>query len=95
VDVLKKYPKMELELESHTDCRNTKAYNLNLSQNRFKSTKAYLAKRVKNGEKRLTGKGYGESRLVTNCPCEPTNESNCTDEQHQKNRRTMFIIKKL
>ena len=95
VDVLKRYPKMELDLGSHTDCRNTKAYNLALSQRRYVNTRNYLVKYVKNGAKRISGKGYGESQLVNDCPCEPTNESNCTDEQHQKNRRTMFIIKKM
>jgi outer membrane protein OmpA-like peptidoglycan-associated protein len=41
---------------------------------------------------RLTAKGYGESQLVNDCGCEPTNQSNCTEEQHQANRRSEFII---
>jgi outer membrane protein OmpA-like peptidoglycan-associated protein len=49
---------------------------------------------VKNGiaPNRLTGKGYGESQLVNDCGCEPTNQSPCTEEQHQMNRRSEFII---
>jgi outer membrane protein OmpA-like peptidoglycan-associated protein len=40
---------------------------------------------------RLTAKGYGESQLVNDCGCEPTNKSNCR-RQHQANRRSEFII---
>jgi outer membrane protein OmpA-like peptidoglycan-associated protein len=44
---------------------------------------------------RLTGKGYGESQLVNDCGCEPTNASPCSEEQHQENRRSEFVITKL
>ncbi len=52
---------------------------------------------VKNGiqANRLTGRGYGESQLVNDCGCEPTNKSDCSEEQHQRNRRSEFIIVKL
>lgn len=95
VDVLKTYPTMCLELGSHTDCRESKSYNLKLSQRRYESTVKYLAKKVKKGKKRLSGKGYGESQLVNNCPCEPKNQSSCSTQQHQANRRTTFKIKKI
>ncbi|MEL1248585.1 OmpA family protein [Flavobacterium helocola] len=87
-------PTVKIDVRSHTDCRQTAAYNLALSDRRAKSTIAWL---IKNGiaADRLTGRGYGESQLVNDCGCEPTNESNCTEEQHQKNRRSMFIIKSL
>ncbi|MFT5753026.1 MAG: hypothetical protein ACI924_001108, partial [Flavobacterium sp.] len=32
------------------------------------------------------------SKLVNDCGCEPTNDSTCTEEEHQKNRRSEFII---
>jgi outer membrane protein OmpA-like peptidoglycan-associated protein len=41
---------------------------------------------------RLTAKGYGESQLVNDCGCEPTNKSNCTEEQHQANREVGCCI---
>jgi len=93
-DVMKQYPKMEIDVRSHTDCRQTAAYNLALSDRRAKSTIAWL---VKNGieKSRLTGRGYGESKLVNDCECEPTNQSSCTEEEHQKNRRSEFIITKV
>jgi len=95
VQILKEYPTMELDLGSHTDCRETKGYNRTLSTNRYKSTKQYLASRTKNGNKRMSGKGYGETQLVNDCPCEPDNKSGCSEEQHQMNRRTEFKIRKL
>ena len=94
LDVLEQYPTMELDIRSHTDCRQTAKYNMALSDRRAKSTIAWL---VSKGiaKSRLTGRGYGESQLVNDCGCEPTNQSNCTEEQHQANRRSEFIITKL
>lgn len=91
VEVMKQYPDMHIDVRSHTDCRQTEKYNEALSDRRAKSTIAWL---VKNGidRNRLTGKGYGESKLVNDCACEPNNQSNCTEEQHQRNRRSEFII---
>ncbi len=91
LDVLNQNPTMKIDIRSHTDCRQTVKYNQILSDRRAKSTIDWL---VKNGvaSDRLTGKGYGETQLVNDCGCEPTNQSNCTEEQHQMNRRSEFII---
>jgi outer membrane protein OmpA-like peptidoglycan-associated protein len=43
---------------------------------------------------RVFGKGYGETRLVNGCACEKKVVSKCTEEEHQQNRRTEFIILK-
>jgi outer membrane protein OmpA-like peptidoglycan-associated protein/tetratricopeptide (TPR) repeat protein len=94
VDVLEQYPTMEIDVRSHTDCRQSAKYNLSLSDSRAKSTMAWLIQKGIN-KSRITGRGYGESQLVNNCGCETTNESNCTEEQHQANRRSEFIITKL
>ena len=60
---MKENPTMTIDVRSHTDCRQTVAYNAALSQRRVVSTMAWL---VKNGiaKNRLTGKGYGESQLT-------------------------------
>jgi len=94
LDVMEQNPTMEIDVRSHTDCRQTAAYNMALSDRRAKSTMAWL---VSKGiaKSRLTGKGYGESQLVNDCGCEPTNKSNCSEDQHQANRRSEFIITKL
>ncbi len=89
--VLNKYPTMNIDIRSHTDCRGLADYNERLSDRRAKSTRQYL---IDNGiaAERLTAKGYGESQLVNDCGCEPTNESSCSEEEHQLNRRSEFII---
>ena len=94
LDVLIENPTMEIDIRSHTDCRQTAKYNLELSDRRAKSTMKWL---ILNGiaNSRITAKGYGESQLVNNCECEPTNKSTCTEDQHQANRRSEFIITKM
>lgn len=87
LDVMKQYPAMKIDIRSHTDSRQTTKYNELLSGRRAKSTIEWL---VKNGidPSRLTGKGYGESQLVNKC----SDGVKCTEEQHQSNRRSEFIV---
>ncbi len=91
VACMKANPDIVVEIGSHTDCRATKSYNVALSNRRAKAARAYV---IKKGiaANRIFGKGYGEERLLKNCPCEPTNESDCSEELHQLNRRTEFRI---
>lgn len=42
LDVLEQYPTMEIDVRSHTDCRQTATYNLALSDRRAKATRAWL-----------------------------------------------------
>lgn len=85
--VMKQYPKMKIDVRSHTDSRQTAQYNIGLSNRRAKSTAQWL---IKNGiaPNRLTAKGYGESQLVNNC----SDGVSCTEAEHQLNRRSEFII---
>jgi outer membrane protein OmpA-like peptidoglycan-associated protein/tetratricopeptide (TPR) repeat protein len=87
VEVLKQNPTLKIDVRSHTDSRQTANYNANLSEKRAKSTVKWL---VKNGieASRLTGSGYGESQLVNEC----ADGVECSEEQHQQNRRSEFII---
>ena len=91
VKIMTEYPDMVVELGAHTDCRGTRQYNQALSEKRAKSSAAYIKKRIKKPA-RIYGKGYGESKLVNNCQCEGNITSDCPEEEHQKNRRTEFII---
>ncbi|UII28356.1 OmpA family protein [Fulvivirga maritima] len=86
VTILNDNPELVIELSSHTDARQTDEYNLKLSQRRAKSAVDYL---VSQGidSKRLTAKGYGESKLLI-----PNAQ---TEEEHQVNRRTEFKILEL
>jgi len=87
LDVLDSHPTMKLDIRSHTDSRQTHKYNEALSHRRAKSTIDWL---IKNGidPNRLTGKGFGETQLVNEC----SDNVKCTEEQHQANRRSEFII---
>jgi len=86
-DLMNKYPEMKIELSSHTDSRGRDAYNLDLSQRRAESAKAWLVARNVVGE-RITAKGYGETQILNRC----TNAIKCSDEEHRFNRRTEFKI---
>ncbi len=87
LDVLKQNPTMKLDIRSHTDSRQTFKYNEALSNRRAKSTINWL---IQNGinSNRLTGKGYGETQLINKC----SDNVECTEEEHQLNRRSEFII---
>jgi outer membrane protein OmpA-like peptidoglycan-associated protein len=93
VKVMQENPTMTIELGSHTDCRSSKAYNLSLSTKRAKSSAAYIVSKgiTKN---RIVGKGYGESKLINGCACEGKVVSTCSEDEHQANRRTEFLITK-
>lgn len=94
VKAMTDYPGMVVELGSHTDCRATMAYNMNLSDKRAKASAAYIVSKGISAS-RIYGKGYGESKLKNDCACEGKVKSTCSEEAHQENRRTEFIIVKL
>jgi immunogenic 75 kDa protein PG4 len=87
VAIMKEYPTMKVDVRLHTDSRGSDKYNLALSERRAKSTIKWI---VSHGIKknRITGKGYGETQLVNGC----ANDVPCTEEEHQANRRSEFII---
>ncbi len=87
VEVLTQNPTIKIEIGSHTDSRQSKAYNQALSQRRAKSTLDYLVQRGIN-KNRLTAKGYGETQLVNNC----ADGVSCSEAEHQLNRRSTFVI---
>jgi outer membrane protein OmpA-like peptidoglycan-associated protein len=93
VRIMKENPTLEIELGSHTDCRQTAKYNEQLSVRRAKAAVNYIvSKKVRMN--RILAAGYGESKPVNGCVCEPTNVSECTDDQHSKNRRTAIKVLK-
>ena len=81
-------PDIYIQLGAHTDCRGPGEYNQELSQKRAFSAKDYL---ISKGValSRVQSIGFGESQPIDNCNCD-----DCTDEQHQLNRRTSFKIVK-
>ncbi|GAB4034725.1 OmpA family protein [Spirosoma gilvum] len=89
VELMKKYPTMNIEMRSHTDSRASAKYNATLSSNRARAAVAYL-KSKGIGAKRMIAKGYGESKLLNKCK----DGVNCPEEEHQQNRRTEIKILK-
>nr|WP_114902991.1 OmpA family protein [Kordia sp. SMS9] len=87
VAVMKKYPTVKIDVRSHTDSRGSDPYNMALSQRRNKSTREYIVSRGIDVS-RLTGQGYGETRHVNKC----SNGVKCSEEEHQLNRRSEFIV---
>lgn len=80
-------PSVKIDVRSHTDSRARDGYNLSLSQRRNASTIQYLIDRGIDSS-RLTGRGYGETQLVNHC----SNGVKCSDQEHEQNRRSEFIV---
>lgn len=80
-------PEISVEIASHTDARGDDNSNLSLSQRRAESVVNYLvSKGIKRG--RLVAKGFGETKLLNRC----ANGVECSESEHQKNRRTEFRV---
>ena len=90
IAAMKQYPALEIDVRSHTDSRNSHTYNINLSNRRAKSTMAYIMEKGGIAKSRLEGRGYGEIELQNEC----ADGVKCSEEQHQLNRRSEFIIVK-
>lgn len=94
IAVLNKFPRIRIELGSHTDCRASHAYNDTLSQARADSAVEYIVSKGID-PRRLVAKGYGERELrIKKCSCDLTDPGNriCSEEEHQLNRRTTVTI---
>jgi outer membrane protein OmpA-like peptidoglycan-associated protein len=87
VEVMNRYPDMIIECGSHTDSRSNDKYNMWLSKKRATNTIEYiLSKGI--SKDRISGNGYGESQILNKC----TNGVQCSEAQHQLNRRTEFVV---
>ena len=79
---LKKYPRLRIELQGHTDSVGSDAYNRALSQRRADSVRQYLIDHGVSAD-RLTARGYGETQPVDN---------NNTDAGRARNRRVVMDV---
>jgi peptidoglycan-associated lipoprotein len=88
VQLLIDNPEIKIELSSHTDSIDDRAYNIELSQRRAESAVRYL---VQHGiaPDRLIAKGYGEEKPIAR-NTNPDGTDNPTGRQ--RNRRTEFKI---
>ncbi len=90
VALMNKYPDMVIEIGSHTDSRGNAKFNENLSQKRANSTREFIIESGINA-KRVVAKGYGESVPIVKCKTDDA----CSEEDHELNRRSEFVIKNL
>ena len=90
IEVLNENPEVKIEVRSYTDCQGGVDYNMNLSNERARATLDYLKGKIVNPE-RLFSEGFGETMPVVNCDCD---KAGCSEEEHQKNRRTEFVVVK-
>lgn len=88
VQIMKKYPDMVIRVEGHTDSRGSAEYNMLLSDKRVQSSIQYVISKGID-ESRISGAGFGQSKPVHDCG------ANCTEEQHEENRRSEFIIENM
>ena len=89
ISILKANPNVMLDVISHTDALGDDASNLVLSQKRSNSAIEYLtAKGV--DISRLKAIGKGESAITNRC----LNGVECSDKEHEFNRRTEFNFNK-
>ena len=87
IEILKKYPQISIEAYSHTDSRASKVYNNRLSKKRAKAIEKYLSDKGIELT-RINSQWFGEEKLVNTC----SNGVKCAEVEHQKNRRTEFLI---
>lgn len=82
VEFLKTNPTVKVQISGHTDSKGSDQYNVDLSEGRAGSVRAYLLENWVDWN-RVTSKGYGEAVPVA---------TNTTDEGRQQNRRVEFTI---
>jgi len=87
VAFMKSNPKLIIELGSHTDSRGSSEYNQNLSNERAQAAIRYIIGQGVNPNN-IKGKGFGETQILNRC----TDGVTCSEDEHQFNRRTEFII---
>ena len=85
IQAMKKYPDMVIYATSHTDSRGSNGYNMKLSDRRAKTTVQYVISKGIDAT-RISGAGKGETEMAVDCG------TNCSEEQHQMNRRSEFKI---
>jgi OOP family OmpA-OmpF porin len=79
---LKKYPRLKIELQGHTDSTGADRYNLELSQKRADAVRQYLVEQGVTATQ-LVAKGYGESQPIAD---------NTTAEGRAANRRVVMSV---
>ncbi len=88
IAAMEKYPSLKIKVNAYTDSRGKDSYNLWLSQKRAEATVDYMVKK-RLAKDRLSSEGFGETKLINKC----ANGVECSNAQHELNRRSEFIIR--
>ncbi|MBK6836345.1 MAG: OmpA family protein [Bacteroidetes bacterium] len=88
-ETMKTNTTLKLEVSSHTDAKGADAYNKELSDKRAKAVMEFL---VSKGiaKTRIKAIGMGETKVLNRCK----NDVNCSEKEHELNRRTEFKFSK-
>lgn len=93
-DFLKNNPTLRIEIAGHTDTRGDASDNQKLSDARAKSVMDYLIAQGIDA-KRLTSKGYGETKpIISDEAIAKLASEKEKEKAHQENRRTEYVILK-
>jgi OOP family OmpA-OmpF porin len=79
---LREHPRLQVELQGHTDSTGTAIYNLALSERRAKSVQDYLISQGVSASQ-LSAKGYGLTQPIA---------SNATAAGRRQNRRVVMHV---
>ncbi|MEQ9423633.1 MAG: OmpA family protein [Cyclobacteriaceae bacterium] len=85
--IMNKYGDSKVMLRSFTDSRGSFEYNKNLSSERSKAAVEFLRNQGIS-EDRIAPAHFGELFPVVECP----EEDDCTEDEHQLNRRTEIVL---
>jgi outer membrane protein OmpA-like peptidoglycan-associated protein len=88
VDIIQKFPELQLRIESHTDSRGGSATNFRISQSRANAIRAYLTSKGVPESNILYTIGYGEDKILNDC----TNGVYCLDTFHKQNERQLIVV---
>jgi hypothetical protein len=85
-DILERFPDLKLSIGAHADDRGQEAYNLALSRKRARAVGAYL-RNTGIQKDRIILEAFGET-----VPAVPCVSQDCSEDQHQRNRRAEFSL---
>lgn len=95
LDLMNRYPEMEIDLISHTDTRGDAKLNQELTDARAENAKSYLVYKLEKSDPNISNRiksiGKGESDPRNRC----AEGVECSDEEHQQNNRLEVRIRKV
>ncbi|MDF2451256.1 MAG: hypothetical protein K0S26_760, partial [Bacteroidota bacterium] len=82
------HPELSILIYGFADSRGSEAYNIPLSKQRAQKIREYLKANGLKANRIEQVVGKGESFILNKC----VNDVECTDAEHQENRRVEFIL---